>query len=516
MSNYEEINDVISCDHCSEMMPPSEARYTAGGVALCDECFRTETTTCVECKTTVYKEHCTELVEGGYVCGYCVDTCHECDDCGEMTHYKLVDVNGGQVCPLCLEEHYESCTECGEYHKKDDMYRTAGDDWICSDCFEESYFVCRDCDDIHHNDEATQINPYSAHPRTVCESCRDGYVLCIYCGDYYTSGEGGEDSAGDFLCDNCYESHYHTCEDCGEFVSSEDVEWYDGDPYCLDCYNNQYSSEGIHDYNWEPDNFQFHGNTDCYEYFGLELEMDRGGYSDQNANDIINQFTDDDNYAYAKSDGSLNSGFEIVTMPATLEYIKDSRIGEACDRAVSLGYRAHDTRTCGLHVHLDRRAFDGDIYNKETNIAKFVYLMELFWDKVVTFSRRSEDKLDEWADRVCGYDFQERVDDRGMDYLYRQARDRGKYVCVNLCHGATVEVRLFKGTLKANTIIASIQFVKLFKDFAISTAVDKLSELRWMDVVNKAKEVGMTEFVAYCHEREGLIDEDEESEQNVC
>ena len=41
-----------------------------------------------------------------------------------------------------------------------------------------------------------------------------------------------------------------------------------------------------------------------------------------------------------------------------------------------------------------------------------------------------------------------------------ESTNNGRYAAVNLCNYATIEFRLFRGTLKHNTLIAAIELVK--------------------------------------------------------
>ena len=68
----------------------------------------------------------------------------------------------------------------------------------------------------------------------------------------------------------------------------------------------------VHDYYYKPEPI-FYGTGS--RYLGVELEIDEGGESHENAGQILRLANSGDELVYCKHDGSLNEGFEIVTHP---------------------------------------------------------------------------------------------------------------------------------------------------------------------------------------------------------
>ena len=57
---------------------------------------------------------------------------------------------------------------------------------------------------------------------------------------------------------------------------------------------------------------------------------------------------------------------------------------EGCLRkAVSLGYRSHQSGTCGLHIHVSRNAFGSEAAVQEEAIARVLYFVEKHWEETV-------------------------------------------------------------------------------------------------------------------------------------
>ena len=86
------------------------------------------------------------------------------------------------------------------------------------------------------------------------------------------------------------------------------------------------------------------------------------------------------------------------------------------------------------------------------------------------------------------------------------------YTCVNLCNTDTIEFRIFRGTLKFNTIIATLQLVNRICDLAIFASDDEVKKLAWSDFVSDVTE---PELVQYLKERRLYINEEIESEVEV-
>lgn len=184
-------------------------------------------------------------------------------------------------------------------------------------------------------------------------------------------------------------------------------------------------------------------NVRCY---GVELEIDRGGKDDDNADTLESIANREDELMYIKSDGSLNEGMELVSHPCSLNYHKyDFPWAEIMKRAVRLGYRSHNTSTCGLHVHIGRSALGNTYERQEDVISRILFFFESHWNELFRFSRRSEESAEHWAARH-GYE------DHPKEILEKAKKSsKGRYACVNITNISTVEIRLFRGTLKWNT-----------------------------------------------------------------
>ena len=196
---------------------------------------------------------------------------------------------------------------------------------------------------------------------------------------------------------------------------------------------------------------------------------------------------------YVKSDGSLDDGMELVTHPMSLEYhLHEMPWAAVLDEAKRLDYRSHSTNTCGLHVHISRMAFGCTYETQEECIARLVFFVEKFWPELLRFSRRTQGQLNRWAARY------------GMklnpkDQMYHAKNScAGRYTAVNLTNADTVEIRLFRGTLKLNTLIATLQLVDHLCEVAVCMSDQELQDMSWFDFLDQVTE---PELIQYLKER---------------
>ena len=241
-------------------------------------------------------------------------------------------------------------------------------------------------------------------------------------------------------------------------------------------------------------------------FLGVELEIDRGGRDTDNAQEILDiANTADKKRLYIKTDSSLDDGLELVTHPMTLDYHLNEFNWESILRtAVNMGYRSHQTSTCGLHVHVNRDAFGSNQAEQEEIIAKILFFIEKHWAEMFKFSRRSQYNMDRWAARY-GYE------KTGKEILEKaKGSYTSRYVAVNLKNYYTIEFRLFRGTLKYNTLIATLQMVQKICDVAILMSQEDLENLSWSEFVSNIKE---KELIQYLKERRLYVNEPIEHEE---
>ena len=86
--------------------------------------------------------------------------------------------------------------------------------------------------------------------------------------------------------------------------------------------------------------------------------------------------------------------------------------------------------------------------------------------------------MNRWAAR---YGFEK----TGREILDKAKKgNNGRYAAVNLMNWATIEFRLFRGTLKYNTLIATLELVNAISDLAINLTDEGMSKMSWSEFVD--------------------------------
>lgn len=361
-----------------------------------------------------------------------------------------------------------------------------------------------DTDDVYYCDE----EPY-------CEQCCQRYIVtCERCGnDIHTSNSIHDDYTT--LCADCYDSHYTRCNECNSIIHNDSAFYFNDNetPYCEDCYNDAEGEEDdcfLHEYSYKPDPI-FYGD-DSDRYFGVELEIDYGGQSRTNAERITNLANTSDTYIYIKTDGSLSEGLEIVTHPMTLQYhISKMPWLDIMNKALNMDYRSHKTDTCGLHIHLNRSYLSEYHDEQDKYISRILYFVEHHWEEMLRFSRRTEEQIQRWAKR-----YGLKSTDRPNDVLYNaKSANIGRYAAVNITNYDTIEFRLFRGTLRYNTLIATLQMVDAICDVAISFSDNELAQMSWSQFVSGLRYGKYPELITYLKERRLYVNEPVEAEEDL-
>ena len=357
----------------------------------------------------------------------------------------------------------ERCDSCGRLYPKEQLVRFDGQ-FLCPDCLNSATLICARCGvRIWRDDNA---------------------------GDSHTP-----------LCRDCYDRCYLSCARCGRVIHEDDACYMDDDddePLCCECFNRAGSRHAIQDYYHKPTPV-FYGEGK--RFFGVELEIDGGGELDSSARAILAVANGNGReHLYCKHDGSLDDGFELVTHPMTLDYhLKEMPWDGVLRRAVELGYFSHQANTCGLHIHVNRTAFGDTQTQQDAYIARILYFFEKHWEELLKFSRRTQRQLERWAARY-GYKEQPR---EILEHA-KKGGHGGRYSCVNLMNADTIEFRMARGTLKLNTLIATLQLIDRICDVALCLSDDELKAMSWTTFAAGCQ---APELVRYLKERRLYVNE---------
>lgn len=324
--------------------------------------------------------------------------CSVCDRAGDIEEFAICKESDEFLCDFCTTE----CIGCNEYFKQTSQHNYTG---VCRDC-EGDYLLCQRCSEVTHYEDSCEVADRS-----------------------------------DLWCNNCVQSHCSWCNRCEQYFLYG----------CENCYSD--SEDGIHDYNYRPDllfKFQDSERPDDTRligklpYLGMELEMEASHCDVNDGVEIALDSSRDESIYYLKSDGSLDYGFELVTHPATLSWFMDKFPWHAIDNLRREGMRSYNTSTCGVHIHINRRAFVS-----AGHLWKFCHLI----NKNQSFSESIAGRRN---NSYASFHGQVKL---ASAVIAKKMYQDNRYASINLQNHSTVEVRIFKGTLKVARLKTYLQFV---------------------------------------------------------
>lgn len=243
----------------------------------------------------------------------------------------------------------------------------------------------------------------------------------------------------------------------------------------------------IHQFNYVPKyikHFMPGESEDTTLLLGAEIEV--GGNnnvtSDNDKNSTVKKCiqimnesdSDEENLIYSTHDSTVQIEFD--TMPCSLEFHKNKmNYREMFEYLDKEGYKGHDCETAGLHIHANRSYLGKSRISQELVISKILYILEKFNDEICVIARR-DNEYSEFAG--------EKQNEDSIVELYSKYKDKGKRAALNLQHKDTIEFRMFKSTLKYETFILTLEFVKDIIDYAKYVDIEEIELAKWSDLMN--------------------------------
>lgn len=345
------------------------------------------------------------------------------------------------------------CYDCGEFTPENNItvvYNHCGEEhFICENCICDSskYFYCNDCEAWY---DETICSYTTEDGQIICEGCRyENYFECSSCGEIVFNDSG------------------HYCEECDEC-------------YCDSCWDNHYHEDNLlydyHEFNdWIPKHTS--DEPEPPFYIGHELEIDNG----DDMSEAVEQITTRLN-GICMHDGSLSdAGIEFISHPLSYNYMLsyENDYRRVFDNLTNMGYRSHDTNTCGLHFHVTRPS--------DEVVDRIILFMETYKEEIITLSRRKQSEIDSWCNFLSDkrYDTDEKTL-KSLDYIKKNKETSNRYMALNLTNRKTIEFRIFKGTLNYETFMADFEFVYNLTTLASDLSLP-IEELTWEKVVSMGK-----------------------------
>ena len=226
-------------------------------------------------------------------------------------------------------------------------------------------------------------------------------------------------------------------------------------------------------------------NREANPHIGFELEVRCPSWDDVNdcfldADSDLNN--GEQRFCY-EDDCSIGSGFECISRPADLKYWMDNfhNIENACRTMVSDGCVSHNGGRCGLHVHIDRNYFGSSKASDELSEAKMLWLFEKHWDNMVKFSRR----------RNFTYCSKLRTFGNTIPQLVKYDKEEacGHYTAVNIGNNDTIELRLWRGSLRPGTIKATLKFSVRLAELVKNVSVCRLNEMTFEEILGNDEDI---------------------------
>ena len=371
---------------------------------------------------------------------------------GETITKMLTEVaercdSGFLLAAFSVASHYgmlKRAARSGRYHR---VHRTINElnleDY--SDCSEvidllneNDYYQCNDCDEWEHSENMRTNNDGN----DICPACIDNsYTWSDYYDRYIHNDQAHEalDQHGDTVYIEEDDSRFSYDDDLGVYVHQD----YAPQSKILRSYH---SAKNRDSYKLIPSPFtQVTGR-----YMGLELEVevsDRGG---RNRNEIVEQLNAHLNAdeigsrVWFEEDGSLSHGFEIISNPMGLDTHTEFWQWLNDDSLVK-GLRSHDTSTCGLHIHINKSV-----------------LTTMQIDKMNVFINHPDNSglIEKISRRYStGY---ARINAKKLGSAHNSYE---RYEALNLTNRHTIELRIFKGTLKYTSLMAALEFANALVNF---------------------------------------------------
>ena len=441
-----------------------------------------------------------------------------CSECGAVfdTVGAGIEIEGDFVCDDCLDKsgNYVQCEECSEWLPIEKAIETENG-YVCQDCCDECYMYCEDCGKVIHQDDACVVdNGWRTDNSYYCEDCVDRHAF--WCEGHEQYENRNEfypyEVNGDLYCSDYCGDNFHWCEGCEEYFADDYEGSYDNNDYwyCNDCRDDGCGNFG----NWGDVILDYHGHDRSDKtYFldkedrkttvhmGYELEVDNGsGPEDDDALAVIDIMGSD--YFVFEEDGSV-AGMEMISQPGSLNahLSRYEKIEEMCKMLVGLGYTSHTANTCGLHVHIDREFF-GDKRNdavQDLVNAKFLWIFAKHWDNLVRFSRRNRFGYCTKT-RKKSYSDPKEVSFAKLakDYVWNTSWGRqykcynygvGHGNCVNIGGTDTIEIRLWRGSLRPETIKATLKFTARLAELVKTKTVIELDKMSFEDILGDDEDI---------------------------
>lgn len=424
-----------------------------------------------------------------------------CAKCGKRRRQdRMASVVTGagaseEWCAGCAEKHALTCECCGRACVPDQLEGVTGSGQWCPDCIAERAARCGHCGVLVPTGTLADVHPANLPVEHWCHTCTTALtVVCGHCGQRVL-GDGAVNVDGSLWCAGCSAEHSTACSRCGRRTATLYPDPDTGEHICNSCRASRSAGIVLDYHGMRGTALKFWGakHESTPLYLGFELEAGEACQEKFHMAAIRTHAIDPQRQHYhLERDGSIPVyGFELVSAPHTLEAHKEFGWEKVVKAMSGNGLKSHDCGgRCGLHVHVSRNFFS------EKNLAgldAFVLRNKTFWERV---ARRTQS------------DYARYVNKPDSDF----GRCAERYCAVNFRPSETVEFRLFRGTLKFSTLMATLEVVDAVCRWVKTRSTDQLLKncgevdrfVAWMGEAERAETY--KNALAYVVERRAVED----------
>jgi hypothetical protein len=373
----------------------------------------------------------------------------------------------------------------------------AGDESISNDEIRTAFF-----------DLSNRYGDFTSHLDSAFTAIDDMDMGIVHCDcGHYEDENNTHDVRRDTWCDSCFSDDAVYCEDNDEYWPRDDAYYSENDD-CYYTYDRDNDDEDSDDDDSDNPIMSYSTNVlnvlDCNSgirsshfgefTMGIELEMTSGDDDSNSAAESVRSRLGT-SYCIIKHDGSLpHNGFEVVTAPHGLAtHIENFKAWD-----INPTYRAWNTGKCGMHVHIDSRAF--------TQLTLGKFLMFINSNGNVDFIRKIAGRhpsVDDQARSYCAAEHQSILVNPKQAVKNKSGE---RYRMVNMCNLGgrealrlglsmdnsyngkynTVELRIFRASLKKERLLAQIEFTHaavMFCRVASWRDLNGASFIKWLRTV---------------------------------
>ena len=364
------------------------------------------------------------------------------------------------------------CSHCRTVADESESVPTSGgdDERICQPCSNDGPFSYSDQEDCYvHEDNVVHV--YRSRRRSFIVS--SGYADGNYCWSEH-------------IDEWCTEDYHQELEDENSNDDDDDDDDRDsGSNYGRNPFDPN-NAIAIGSYHSSKSYTQFVPGT-TFEarqlplYVGIELEIEAYPDADrqnlrncaQQIKRLLNGINGDRHYALCEEDGSIRNGFEVVTGWTGLDVhettLQALRSEEFQWLVKQYSLRSHDTTTCGLHVTIDRAC-----------------MTSLHLSKMIVFANHPQNY--DFITKVCRREPSPSYS-RTKGHIYSKVgkvignQEHDRYEIINTSHNHVLEFRGPRGTLKFESVMATMEFARMMWLFSRDAAITKLSQHNFIEFV---------------------------------